>query len=388
MKAKIQKVILLLFILTPLFCLSEIFEYLGLGLSFDMFFIKLPKDILMIFLLLMCTIFSFRYKHPHNYYICLLLLFSFTIICFAFSYSLNGLQIAMAGVRWAIPFFLLILLYDVVDIDLLKKVTKILFCLLILHAAVQLLEMLFFPPRKGLNIFGFPGRLPGIFVHPSASGTFAAFCFYVIRYFQEGKIRLLGLVIAILSVFLSMSSTGVMLLFLLIFMPWYLKSKHKGILSIIAVLFLFLVVTNLDFLTGRGEGSSAVSGGTRIQILQEIVDSAEPISTNFGLATNTAINLMSSFGIQSNAYIADSLYTSVLTNYGVIFFFLFISAILYLLLYLFVRKKIDIPFVLIFLISITSGVSIIIVEMFPMNIIIAVFLSYFMKEYSFISKNK
>lgn len=388
MKIKAQKIILLLFLLTPLFCLSEIFEYLGLGLSVDMFFIKLPKDILMIFLLLMCTLFSFKYKHPYNYYICLFLLFSFTIICFVFSYSLNGLQIAMAGVRWAIPFFLLILLYDIVDADLLIKVTKILFGLLILHTTVQLLEMLFFPPRIGVNILGLPGRLPGIFVHPSASGTFAAFCFYVIRYFQDGKTRIIGLVISILSVFLSMSSTGMMLLFLLIFVPWYLKSKYKIIFSFVAILFLFMVVTNLDFLTGRSEGSSATSGSIRIQILQEMVDSAEPISTKFGLATNTAINMMSKFGIQSDAYIADSLYTSVLTNYGVIFFFLFISAILYLLLYLFVKKKIDIPFILIFLISITSGISIIIVEVFPMNIIIAVFLSHFLKKYSFISKIK
>ncbi len=386
---RIQKLILLLFILTPIFSITEIFEYLGIGvvLPIDMFYIKLPKDILMIVVLFLSLTYSLRYKHPINYYICLFLLSAFTFICFFFSYSANGIEIAVAGIRWAIPLFLIILLYDISNHDLLEKTTKILFALLLLHITVQIVEMIFMPPFWGLNMFGLSGRLPGIFVHPSASGTFAAFCFFCFKYFLSQKKKMIGSILAIISVFLSMSSTGVILLTILLFMPIYLRSKYKLILSFVAILFIFLIITNLDLLTGRQAGDSELSGTTRVQILQEIVNSTELISTNFGIATNTAMNLLTKLGIGSNAFIADSLYTSFLTNYGAIFSILFIGSILYLLLYLFMKKNKDIPFILFFVISLLSGISIIIIEIFPINLIIALYLSYYLKKYSFLSDN-
>lgn len=386
---RIQKLILLLFILTPIFSITEIFEYLGIGvvLPIDMFYIKLPKDILMIVVLFLSLTYSLRYKHPINYHICLFLLSAFTFICFFFSYSVNGIQIALAGIRWAIPLFLIILLYDISNHDLLEKTTKILFALLLLHITAQILEMIFMPPIWGLNALGLSGRLPGIFVHPSASGTFAAFCFFCFKYFLSQKKKMIGSILAIISVFLSMSSTGVILLTILLFMPIYLRSKYKLILSFVAILFIFLIITNLDLLTGRQAGDSELSGTTRVQILQEIVNSTELISTNFGIATNTAMNLLTKLGIGSNAFIADSLYTSFLTNYGAIFSILFIGSILYLLLYLFMKKNKDIPFILFFVISLLSGISIIIIEIFPINLIIALYLSYYLKKYSFLSDN-
>lgn len=384
---RIQKLILLLFILTPIFSITEIFEYLGIGvvLPIDMFYIKLPKDILMIVLLFLSFTYSLRYKHPINYHICLFLLSAFTFICFFFSYSANGIQIAVAGIRWAVPLFLIILLYDVSNYDLLEKTTKILFALLLLHITAQILEMIFMPPIWGLNALGLSGRLPGIFVHPSASGTFAAFCFFCFKYFLSQKKKMIGSILAIISVFLSMSSTGVILLSILLFMPIYLKSKYKFILSSVVILFLFLIISNLDLLTGRAVGDSELSGTTRIQILQGIVDSMEFISTNFGIATNTAMNLLITLGIQSNAFIADSLYTSFLTNYGAIFFILFIGAILYLLIYLFIKKNKDIPFIIFILITLLSGISIIIIELFPVNLIISLYFSYFLKKHLFLS---
>lgn len=384
---KIQKLILLLFILTPIFSITEIFEYLeiGVNLPVDMFYVKLPKDILMIIVLFLSFIYSLRHKHPVNYYICLFLLSAFTFICFYFSYTTNGIQIATAGIRWAIPFFLMILLYDISNLTLLKKVTKILFAILLLHFTVQILQMVFMPPIWGLNTFGLSGRLPGIFAYPSSSGTFAAFCFFCFKYDLSGRMKTTGSALAIASVFLSMSSTGVILLSILLGMPIYLKSKYKLILSSVVILFIFVFMNNLDLLTGRETGDSALSGTTRIEILQEIIDSMEFISTNFGIATNTAINLLATLGMDSNAFIADSLYTSFLTNYGVIFFILFIGSILYVLLHLFMEKNKNIPFILFFIIILLSGISIIIIEFFPINLIIAVYLSYYLKKYSFFS---
>ena len=97
--------------------------------------------------------------------------------------------------------------------------------------------------------------------------------------------------------------------------------------------FLFLIFINLDTITGRSEGDTMISGGTRLEILLESIENATFISNEFGTATNTAVSLE-----LENAFIADSTYTSLITNLGFFVFFILLFIIIFAVYYAFYKK--------------------------------------------------
>lgn len=355
-------------------------EFLEISFNMPMLIFKAPKDILLILLLFLSILYFFKQKkHPVKLYICIIFLISFALISIILS---NHFTIILAGIRWMLPLFLSLFLYNLVDFEFVKKVSNILFCLLILNIILQICEMFFMPPFWGHNFLGLSGRLPGFFVHPSSSGTFSAFCCFFTAYFFTGKKRKLGIALSALGIFLSMSSTSIMLVAILIAIPFYFKSKLKPLIIILIPLMILAVVVNLDTLTGRGEGDSELSGTTRLLILKDFVDSSEIISTHFGVGTNSAVNLLEDSTNSDKAFIVDSLYTSVLVNLGSVFFCLFIFFNIYLITRAFEIGNNDLSFISFVIICVVAGIPVITAELFPISLLITILIAFYTKKYN------
>lgn len=350
-----------------------------------MIYLKLPKDILILFITFFSSLCLWKYKYPKLFWLMLLSFLYFTILTILL--SINNIDLVLAGIRWIIPSFLIFLLYGITDYDLIRKITKILLYLICINIIFQIFEMFYMPPFRGLNILGLSGRLSGFFAYPSVCGIFGAYCTFCFKYYlDDGNLKKFAIILSVLSVFLSMSSTGVALLLIIFMLPVFLKSKIKPIIGGILLILFFIGFSNMDILTGRQEGDSLKSGTTRVEMLSDIVSSSEPISTRFGAATNVGLKLALDKGLIDNifdtdslSFSSDSIYTSILTNYGWLFFITFAFILLYIL--LFAKRTNDYSFLLLIIISICSGISTVIIEVFPMNIIIAVLISYYLKKY-------
>jgi hypothetical protein len=102
------------------------------------------------------------------------------------------------------------------------------------------------------------------------------------------------------------------------------------------------------------------------------------ISNSFGYGTNSAVVLSHSLNLGKKAFVADSLFTSLVANIGVV-------GLLIFLVFLFRLYKPSLrhnQFFIIFLFSMVSSISF---EVFPLNYLIMINLVYFMK---FESKRK
>ena len=379
MRKIIQNIILVAISITPLLGIMEVFKFLSIPISINILQIKIIKDILIVIVLFLSFIRCLEKGFSKQYLPYLLILFFLTLIIFINSSS--NFMMAIAGVRWCLPFFLIFLLIDIVDLNLLHKITKILSVLIIAQTMLQIYEMFYMPAYFGVNYFNMSGRLPGFFAGANIAGPFASFVFFMIRYFSsfKKKVKISLLTISSFSVFLAMSSTGVgLLLFLLIF-PFLLKSNYKFLALIVIIPIFILTIINLDTITGRGEGGSEASFGTRIEILKEQINESELISSNFGKATNTAINLRNQLRlIQKDAYIADALYTSILSNYGLVFLTGYILLLIVLLFNIF--RKNDEALILFLIVIILSGTTLILVEIFPLSLLCAILSAYYLSN--------
>lgn len=373
----VQFLLTVLFILTPVFSIFEISGYLSISLlNIDLAYIKLPKDILLLITFFFSFIRFIQKKYPFYIMGNFLFLFFYTILCFLIV-SFSSLYLGVSGLRWALPLFLIFVLYDIIDYNFMRRVAKILAALIVLNLALQIYEMLFMPSFWGLNMFGFTGRLPGFFAQASICGLFGCFCFFFIRYFyKKGWKRKVLLAITVTSIFLTMSSAGYMILMALLLTSIFLKSKFKPLLLLLSVAGMIFIFTSMDSLTGRGEGDTASSGSTRVGILANEIMSAGLISDSFGKATNTA-KMVETIWADDESFIADSFYISLLTNYGYIFFLVFILIVTYI----FIKMKLinNTSMRVFFVLALMSGISTIVVELFPMSILISVSTAYYLK---------
>lgn len=310
-------------------------------------------------------------------------------IFFPFFYSLilyilcailltNNIMLALSGIRWILPIFLILCYIPYIDKEFMEKVTKTLYYLLIVQVIFQVLQILFMPPIYGTNILGLSARNPGFLVYPSTAGLFANTCFIFCYIFKKNK---LYIPLVVLSLLICMSSTGMFIFLIICFFLKIFESKHFKLLLISLPLIAIVIFANLDTLTGREAGSSDISSGTRIEILKESLNDISIISDKFGTATNTAVGLNI-----KDSFIADSSYTSVLVNLGGIGIFFVLTFLGFVAIYSLKRRRKDI---LLFLILwALGGVSIIITENFPMNLLFAISVSYYLKrEYIFYKKN-
>ena len=365
----------MLIALTPFFGINEVCTFLQIPSPLPILFYKIPKDVLLIFLLLLTTINIFQKGIPHSSGIALLVLFSFTIITFIFS-SVNFLT-SIAGLRWSLPIFLALTTIRLVDLPFLKRVSKILAIILVINLLTQVYEMFNMPAIRGLNQFGLSGRVSGFYSNASIAGVFACLVLFFIKYFSNftKRIKVLLYLVSFASIFLSMSSTAIGLLFVQMFAPMFLRSSYKVAISIVFIPISLFILFNLDFLTGRKSGSSDQSFSTRVQIFAEQFENVEVMSTRFGEATNTAVNFNKNNFANQDAYISDSLFTSVLTNYGAAFFLCFMVLILSMVPKI-IRSDSE-SLIVFFIICILSSIPLIVTEIFPVSIMMVCLISYY-----------
>ena len=164
-------------------------------------------------------------------------------------------------------------------------------------------------------------------------------------------------------------------MFILFLFPYYLKSKYQIFLIILIAPSIVLGIYNLDNLTGRYEGASYTSFSKRQEILVDQLENVELISTKFGIATNGAVSLRRNLDIKNAAFIADSLYTSILGNYGLLFATLLFSGFFIIGIIVFLKKNYQLQ--LFYLLLLLSFATLIITEIYPLNILIPCVCSFY-----------
>jgi len=373
MNKSIKRILLILLALTPFFGMFEAIGFLGFKLPIDIVFVKSIKIILIYIAFSICFIrtllLKFSLIHP---FLLVISFFLFLVIIL----STNPYFI-LAGFNWLLPFIIMFLLVGVVDDAFLKKTAKILFYVLCLNTLMQVYQMFYMPAYQGANVFGLSGRLRGFFAISSISAVFTCYVYFVIKYHSNFSPRKknISYLLVYLSVFFAMSSAGAGLLVLMLILPKFLKSKFKALSFVVLIPLIVLAVTNLDTLSGRTKGQSGRSFSIRQKILIDQIYNADLISPNFGKATNFAVNINRKLGINNEAFIADMMYTSILTNMGWIFFIIVMFFIICSLFKVFHKKQLHV--IIFFIISISAAASQIISEMYPVNYIIAICGAYY-----------
>ena len=126
----------------------------------------------------------------------------------------------------------------------------------------------------------------------------------------------------------------------------------------------------VSFLQTRDANYVEVSGGTRLSIFTKSLVESNLFSSDFGLGTNSAVLL-------GKGEIMDSTFASLVVNLGYIGLFLILGLIFLFLLYSVVAGYKSL-FVFISIYTLFAFTTIIF-EVYPVNLLMAVLLVYFMK---------
>lgn len=339
--------------------------------------IKLIKDVLLVGLIL-AIFFVFLMEKSLLIYEVLIGLVVVIVFLLSFlpSIHLSGFLL-FAGVRWFLPFLLLYLMcvlngrYLVEDVSLIVKV------LFLLHLSAQLIECFFGSTWYGVGPFGFSLRNPGIFLIPLTGAIFSLVCF--IYLFSFSNFNKIYYVLTFLSVLLTASGTGLVIFLLCVFILG-LQSFFSLALSVVITIFFIVsivpFVNEMFIYLGRGDDFLEISGGTRMDIFVEQMQQASLFSDQFGVGTNTGVIISNEINI--NAFIADSMYSSLLANLGllglVFYIFLMINCFIY-----FIRLN-CVGGVLLLTLTVLASGTVILTEMFPVNIILPIMFHLFIKE--------
>jgi len=371
-------IITLLVALIPISGAYEFLASIGINPSFSITFFKVPREILMFLLFIVSLMNILKPNFSNILTLYVLILLGITSVCFL---SNDASEVAVFGVRWALPFFLMPLLNNQISNEFLIKIAKLLFVVLLLNVICQMFQMFLMPAYRGVNLFGLSGRLGGFFALPSIAGAFSAIVLFFISYFPPFKTKWKMVFykgLAIFGVFLSMSSTGMGLILIVIGLPIAMRSKFSFLIIVASFFLSAIALSSLDSLTGRAEGSSEASFSTRIDIFLAQVNNSEIVSIgNFGNATNGAVGSGRRSEAMTQAFVVDSLYTTVLVNYGLLPFLIFMVLLLLSAVYIFFIYQ-DIRLKIFFIVVVLSSASLITTEIYPVNLLIVILGAYFL----------
>jgi hypothetical protein len=308
-------------------------------------FIKATKDLLLviIFLLFLVDVLSGG-KFVSSLFVWSMLtiiLISFFITCLEVSPFL-----ALIGLRAFSPFLFIFIAYKYFDMSIIRTVVRILSFLLVFEFCVALAQTFYGLPLQGLTCFGLAARPFGTFVHP---WSFAAFVCLVLCFrmgfdvsLYEGITKITWILVAasIFFIFLAGSGTGVIALSVLLltyFMFfWRIHAYIKAAVLPIVLLIPILIFANLQFATGRRDIYKSVQG--RIDILANFMSAASVkdiiIGKGLGIGSNAALTFLKLNPMEVRGadmlFITDTLFTSVISQTGVLFLLFFIAFNIYL----------------------------------------------------------
>lgn len=336
-------------------------------------YIKIGKDIGIALIIIVGYLHIMLRKKMHKYQSYFIFFPIYIIIC---CYITQNINLCIAGIRWILPFILIGVLFQYVNENFLKNISRILFPLLIVQIVMQFVELFIMPHIDGDNAFGLAARVPGFFYAPNAAANFVLISFHIIQSFYDNKnIKDITSILVFISLLLMMSSAGTLIFILLIFLRIFYDSKYFKLILLIAPSLLVIIFLNLDTLTGRADGSTVESGSTRVSIFQDALKETSIISNNFGEATNTAMGLNLEDG-----FIADSNIVALYHNLGLIGFFYIIFIFFYSLIFNWQKRNIEVLqfLIMFFLLNIPT----ILFEVYPTNILSSILIAYYLKKES------
>ncbi|MGE5295060.1 MAG: hypothetical protein ACM3VT_09545, partial [Solirubrobacterales bacterium] len=296
-----------------------------------------------------------------------------------------GLMLALAGLRGLSPFLLIFVAYSYLDITHIRRMTKILVFLLLVEFCAACVRAKFGLAIHGLTYLGLAARPSGTFIAPSSWSVFLCFilCFMIgsdIHLFGRLR-RKTWCLVGVTAFLVFMSGSGVGLLALAIALGcWllFLSRLSPYLKASLCPLFVFLaagVWMFLPILTRR----PAVfrSANTRIGILSDVFLSCNLkeffLGQGLGIGSNTAVTLGKMnplvFDAGGAAFIADSLYGSLMAQVGILFLLAFLMLNLWVFRRALVARYSGVsPIVLLVIpVSLVGALGNVMTEVFPVN---------------------
>lgn len=379
--------------LTPLYNIGEVLAFTFGGLKTHTaitspLWVKLVKDSLLILIGLSAAAVTLahairtRRLHPVGWaYLPLLIVVAITI---PYSYVTNenvrapgGLIFIASGLRWLFPIALSFLLIGIADKALLRRIAIVCTALFLLSFAVQVYQLFNATTWFGRNTLGLSARVSGIFLLPATSGFFTCLTVFLTQTsWKESPLRHAVLVLAPFSIFFTASVTAIVLLGTMVlfgsFGGRYLKAKLIA-LPVLAAVAYFVSGP----LLGRNDFAD-VSGPVRARHFLREVGQATLLSNRFGFGTNAAVLADAEFEAEQSPEVLDSMYASVLANLGWVGAAAMTVPVAAGLALVARSRRLDgLVFIAMYILA---GLSQTITESFPMNLLLAVWIGYFVGE--------
>jgi hypothetical protein len=381
----LRALILIAIAITPLFSFGEIVALLaGLvrsqQIAYTPVYIKALKDLLLVTVGCLAVLALLRSGRVPALTASVGLLLLYVTAAALLSITVD-VRLVAAGLRWAMPVLLGFLLVRFVDEVLVRRIAHILAILLIAHVAMQVLQLFFMSDWFGTIAFGLAARVPGLFFIPNTAGFFAVLCFYfAVCHLERGRLRTVVCLASPVSVLLTQSGTGIIVvagLMLLFVLGARRAVVLVPILPIVVVGFLWV----LPAITGRQANYVAVSGGSRVDIFFELLRAGEWIPQRFGFATNTAVNFATNLarggGDSHYSIVADSTYSTIVGNLGLVGFGAFLAIGVWWFVIMLNHRRTDLyAFTMLYVLY---GATAIVTEAYPMNLLFAVLFAFYGK---------
>lgn len=304
--------------------LQNLFEiwtvFLNKNISFTAYegplILKIFKDVFVVFLIIFSLVFGWSKK---NKPLTLETIFCMLMIVFLFFLSnmVNGILIAAAGLRWFFPILLFMVFRSFAGDVKIEVLTKLLYALLSVCVALQVLQLFLMPPIYGTIGPDLAARVPGFFIFPNTTAFFASVATScVLVYGTSHFMRVSSVILCAVSSGLTQSGTGILVsLFLTMF---YFLGRYRKLIICVAPLVLIPILFFLDDITGRDD-FVALSGGGRLEVFWKIISTKFASYDSFGLFTNTGVLVSGRFFESGDdvATVADSMFAALAGNLGV-----------------------------------------------------------------------
>lgn len=364
-----------------------LYQYLGYFPQFSMSFAmpwyyKGAKDILLILVYLSFVgAILFRTKFKVSYLLSLFFLFLFFYIILNLS-LLDNYLLTLVGIRSLLTLLLAFFSYSFISAEVIKKLAKYVVIVALLMVPLSILQFLF-----GLHIHGalferFSARVAATFVQPSSLGIFLVIAVFFVRYFSFKYQNIAAL---ILSVNIFMTGSGIAILGLVLISVLSLSNRKTVFYSKIVLLPAFLLLIPvaiyltalyLPALTDRPD--IFLSGQGRVEVVKNYFSdnlTAQNIlfGKGFGYGTNSLYTIFPDIGEQYG-FIPDSMYISMIAQVGVLglLFFLIIN------IYAYAKSKNPIKDII--LVFLFCGLTVNILELYPVNWIYPIVLGFLLRR--------
>ena len=178
----------------------------------------------------------------------------------------------------------------------------------VLHLSLQVIQ---FYLGSGYTVFA-ENRNPGVFIVPTTAGAFAILGYYLFSLGENLRLKALTLV----SLALSASTIAALIMVsYFIYSIFYRFKRHIELypfLLLSSAGALFLILTNLDVVSGRGDGAYQ-SLFTRLGYISSVLSEIDqlPFGRGMGIATSQAVMT----GMEG-AIVADNTFTGAILNLG------------------------------------------------------------------------